>query len=340
MYVQVLPEVKRLQVECAGSICPPSLNPEGLDFPPGLLWVPGQLLKATVSGSAYLNGRTWAPPNHVVDMQITAPPVEEVRLAGRSDPAPDNLTSVSVPKLEIAESEDCKGLEAALVPVLREVLAMHQVPGKVHADNSKGARWWTCPEQPFLCPLSGFPICLLPYPPFKLRVDARHSGSHRLVDGRFLAMRMIVIGCREVCGRDLQASDISAIDDYMHRCKLGRCRPGRAAALEKEVQESTDMAQRAEARQELHSMVTIAKAELDKLRRIQENRLLQINRMLPARAQAALKNMRKSLLSKIDDSSFAVSKRSTACKRGRLSSSASVSTQAVTSSAASEASHE
>eukprot|EP00930_Biecheleria_cincta_P100619 TRINITY_DN9222_c0_g1_i2.p1 TRINITY_DN9222_c0_g1~~TRINITY_DN9222_c0_g1_i2.p1 ORF type:complete len:347 (+),score=72.31 TRINITY_DN9222_c0_g1_i2:60-1100(+) len=338
MYVRVPPGVERLQAECAGSIS--SLDLEVLDFPPGLLWSPGQFLKAIIGGSAHLDGLPQAPLNRVADVQMTTPPVDEVILAGRSDAAPDNLPSVSVSKVETAEFEDCIGLEAALAPVLRDVLAKDQVPDKVHAGNSKGARWWTCPEQPLLCPLSGFPICLLPYPPFKLRIDGKRSGFQRLVDGRFLAMHMIATGCREVCGRELQASDLCEVDDYMHRCKLGPCRPGRAAALEKEAQEATDPAHRVNARRELDSMVITARAELDKLKRIQENRLLQVNRKLPAHAQAELKHMRKSLLSKIDDSSPAISKKSTACKRGRLSSSASVSTQAVTCSGSSEASHE
>eukprot|EP00930_Biecheleria_cincta_P100618 TRINITY_DN9222_c0_g1_i1.p1 TRINITY_DN9222_c0_g1~~TRINITY_DN9222_c0_g1_i1.p1 ORF type:complete len:364 (+),score=78.90 TRINITY_DN9222_c0_g1_i1:73-1164(+) len=355
MYVRVPPGVERLQVQCAGSIFLSSLD---LKAPPGLLWSPGQLLKAIISGSGYSNGMTQAAPlnhvadvqkttplldeaplNHVADVQMTSPLVDDMKLAGRPDAAPDNLPSVPVPRAETAEFEDRIGLEAALVPALRNALAKDQDPDEAHAGKRKGARWWTCPEQPLLCPLSGFPICLLPYPPFKLRVDARRSGRYRLVDGRFLAMRMIATGCRDVCGRELQASDLCEVDDYMHRCKLGPCRPGRAAALEKTTREATDPAHRAEAKRDLDSMVIAARAELDKLKRIQENRLLQVNRKLPAHAQAAMKNMRTSLLSEID-SSPAVSKRCTACKRGRLPSFASVSTQEVSSSGASEASHE
>eukprot|EP00930_Biecheleria_cincta_P031222 TRINITY_DN21676_c0_g1_i1.p1 TRINITY_DN21676_c0_g1~~TRINITY_DN21676_c0_g1_i1.p1 ORF type:complete len:339 (+),score=51.18 TRINITY_DN21676_c0_g1_i1:31-1047(+) len=330
MYVPVLPDPECVQLECgdgqvAQVILSKPVNPELLEFPPGFFWIPGQLLQATARGSASLAGPTQEPLGSVADvMQVTPSRGEVVNIAGCSDAAIDNAD-----------------LEAALEPALRAVLARDQFPHKAGAGHGKGVRWWNCPEPPLLCPLTGFPICLLPYPPFKLRTDAKCPSPHRLVDGKFLALCIIAKGCHHACGRKLQTSDISAIDDYFYRCKLGNLRPGRVAALEKEAREAPDLAQRVKARRDLDGMVMIAGAELCKLCRIQDRRLLQINRMMPACAQATLKSMRNSLLTKIFETSTAEpSKSSSANERGRCSSSASMSTQAVTCSGSSDASQE
>eukprot|EP00930_Biecheleria_cincta_P098440 TRINITY_DN9009_c0_g1_i2.p1 TRINITY_DN9009_c0_g1~~TRINITY_DN9009_c0_g1_i2.p1 ORF type:complete len:296 (-),score=51.83 TRINITY_DN9009_c0_g1_i2:69-857(-) len=260
-------------------------------------------------------------------MQFTPSQVEVAKLACCSDAAFSNLTP-----------EDYADLQGALESVLRAVLAKDELRKSARGDNGRSTRWWTHPDVTLLCPLTGFPIWLLPYPPFKLRTDAELPGSYHLVDGKFLAMSMIATGCHEVCGRQMQASDIEAIDDYMHRRKLGPHRPGRAAALEKEVQKSSDLEHQAKARRELDSIVRLATAELRKLRYIQENRLHQINSMLPDRAQASLKSLRKSLLSKIDRTSLTVSKQSSASKHRQLSPSAISSAQTIISGGSSKAS--
>jgi len=147
-------------------------------------------------------------------------------------------------------------------------------------DKSGGSvRWWTKPDLPLLCPLTRFPVTLLPYPPFKFRVDPQRSSPHRLVDGKFLAMQLIVSGRFSACGRDLLQSDINALDDYVHRCKLGPYRPGRALALAREVASpQTHPERRVQAAQELESLTASTRTELGKLRRIQENRLMQLNK--------------------------------------------------------------
>ena len=61
-------------------------------------------------------------------------------------------------------------------------------------------------------------------------MDPARPAPHRLVDGKFLALSCIVTG-RYFAGRELQTSDIGALDDYIHRCKLGPYRPGRALTL-------------------------------------------------------------------------------------------------------------
>lgn len=168
--------------------------------------------------------------------------------------------------------------EAALVPVLTNVL------GKEMSRSEYGgacARWWTKPMLPLLCPLTKFPMCLLPYPPFKFRVDSKRSGPHQLVDGKFLAMNVIVTGELFACGRELQASDIIALDDYIRRCKLGPYRPGRAVELRRQAENGATPDLREQAAKELETCRSSARAELGKLRRIQENRLLQINKAMP-----------------------------------------------------------
>jgi len=142
-------------------------------------------------------------------------------------------------------------------------------------------RWWARPDLPLQCPITRFPICFLPYPPFKLRVDPKRSNSHRLVDGKFLAMQVIVTNKCNACGRQLEASDLKALDDYVHRCKLGPFRPGREAVLANAVADATSPEARRHALQVHARFLSAARAELVKLRRIQENRLLQATAVLP-----------------------------------------------------------
>jgi hypothetical protein len=92
---------------------------------------------------------------------------------------------------------------------------------------SKSNRWWTSTRLPLTCRLSGFPINLLPYPPFKLRVNANEPNPHSLVDGKFLALRVIASGSLAVRGQgqDLSPSEITTLGQYMQKCKLGPFRP-------------------------------------------------------------------------------------------------------------------
>lgn len=180
-------------------------------------------------------------------------------------------------------------IEAALEPVLKEMLGQDKGKGKGKEKTQPGSvRWWTRPTSPLLCPLSGFPTCLLPYPPFKLRVDAAKSTPHRLVDGKFLAMTCIVTGRYSACGRELESSDISALDDYIHRCKLGPYRPSRGISLAQQAAHGTPE-ERETAAQELEKFAEAARNELGKVRRIQENRLVQIKQAFPPHLQAAIR---------------------------------------------------
>jgi len=323
--------------------------PPGLPAPPGLetsgLAV-GDLLRAYACEqmSPVSTASTVASAESAAEVAFQNRVLEQVVL-----PEAQPLTEEAVPPFErmtseqtgawdtqvlcgLSECGDDEQLEAILKPVLQDTLGQSKGKG---GTNESCARWWTVLQEgvPLLCPLTRFPICLLPYPPFKLRVDPKHPSPHRLVDGKFLAMRCIVTGQFEACGRDLQNSDISALDDYVHRCKLGQYRPGRVAVLTKDASDGTTAEQRSKASKELERLVDAARAEIAKLRRIQENRFLQISKALPARAQAILKGPRQSSTEK-DSSPKSPAK--TSSGRGRLSSLGSASTRASISSGASD----
>lgn len=139
----------------------------------------------------------------------------------------------------------------------------------------KPNRWWTLSH--VLCPLSGFPIALLPYPPFKLRMQADKNNPHALVDGRFLALRLISSGSLVVNGRCLQPAEVAALEEYIHRCKLGRLHPEHAMTLAEYAKNpELSRAERQKARQELRQLRTAAKTEFRKLKQIQEKRLTQV----------------------------------------------------------------
>lgn len=148
-------------------------------------------------------------------------------------------------------------------------------------DFSKGdseSRWWTRSRQPLLCPLTNFPIKLLPYPPFKLRVDPAKPSPHKLVDGKFLAMQLIVNPRALTAIRELQASDVAALDEYVQRCKLGRFRPGLAMSLMQEISNASSSLEKERLEKELEKFRSTARSELGKLKRIQENRLSQLQK--------------------------------------------------------------
>jgi hypothetical protein len=139
-------------------------------------------------------------------------------------------------------------------------------------------RWWTSSQAPLICPLSNFPICLLPYPPFKLRMlPEGDAGPHKLVDGKFLSLMVIASEEMIACGRELQPNDVKALDAYMQRCKLGSLRLGRAVALK---EASMSLNHSAEEQQvfasKLNELRLAACAELRKLQQIQKYRIARI----------------------------------------------------------------
>eukprot|EP00931_Biecheleriopsis_adriatica_P062202 TRINITY_DN37460_c1_g1_i3.p1 TRINITY_DN37460_c1_g1~~TRINITY_DN37460_c1_g1_i3.p1 ORF type:complete len:341 (-),score=73.25 TRINITY_DN37460_c1_g1_i3:152-1174(-) len=192
---------------------------------------------------------------------------------------------VSAARSSTKHGKDDAALEAALRPILQQIISK--------SGGRKGqGDWWKCLQSPLLCPLTRFPICLLPYPPFKLRVKGSGSSSYQLVDGKYLAMKCILSDMQ------LRDSDMKSLDAYLHRCKLNQYRPMHAAALAQEARFGSTKDKRKEASQQLQSYIGHTRHELGKLRRIQENRLQQITEALPAEMQAKLKGLREKELGK------------------------------------------
>mmetsp|Transcript_72521 Transcript_72521/g.125830 ORF Transcript_72521/g.125830 Transcript_72521/m.125830 type:complete len:383 (+) Transcript_72521:54-1202(+) len=155
-------------------------------------------------------------------------------------------------------------------------------------QSAQSNRWWTMPRYPMVCPLSGFPVNLLPYPPFKLRQTAADPNPHSLVDSKFFALLLISSGSLNVNGRCLEQSEVDALGKHIHRCKLGSHRPDIAFSLaEKAQDEGLTECQRADAMQALGKMRAAAKCELGKLRRIQEQRLFQLHDKLTSCSDGA-----------------------------------------------------
>lgn len=140
------------------------------------------------------------------------------------------------------------------------------------------AQWWhdCLPEK--VCPLSGFPIALLPYPPFKFRKDPVRPEGFILVDGKYLAMQFIATGRSEVCGRQLTWSDIKSLDTYVRRCSLGPFRPYAVLELQLASTNSEMLEEREMATKKLARLQERAWIEMRKLRRIQAQRLHDIHR--------------------------------------------------------------
>lgn len=161
-------------------------------------------------------------------------------------------------------------------------------------QSAKSTRWWTMPQFPVVCKFSGFPINLLPYPPFKLRQIASEPNPHSLVDGKYLALLMISTGSYTVNGRCLEQSEIDALGKHMHRCKLGPYRPDLALSLAQKAANSRSQSEREESIQALSKMRATARCELGKLRWIQEQRLFQLLERLTSSPDAGVsKKMQK-----------------------------------------------
>mmetsp|Transcript_201 Transcript_201/g.484 ORF Transcript_201/g.484 Transcript_201/m.484 type:complete len:639 (-) Transcript_201:260-2176(-) len=131
--------------------------------------------------------------------------------------------------------------------------------------GGRGQRWWS--QLRDVCPVSGFPVGLLPYPPFKLHVRPAGTAKpiSRFVDGPFLVLSMLVSWKFEALGCPLTVSDITALDTYMKRCKLGPFRIGYALEL---VGFNTE-----ESLQELQALRARASRRLDVLRHVQRVRV-------------------------------------------------------------------
>lgn len=135
-------------------------------------------------------------------------------------------------------------------------------------------QWWKECRTPLTCPLTGFPINLLPYPPYKLRKDPAKPWQYVLVDGKFLALYLITTGTFMANGRHLTHQDITSLSQHMHRCKLRYFSPERALQLEEAVWSDQGSGRmNLEASAELSKLKAAARAELARLRQIQDQRM-------------------------------------------------------------------
>lgn len=139
-------------------------------------------------------------------------------------------------------------------------------------EDRKG-RWWTQYDPSNICPLTQFPISLLPYPPFKFRHQPQSPLEFWLVDGKAMVMQLIVSSELTIGDRTLVESDVRALDDYMHRCKLGPLRVGRAEQIKMAIAKAADLIDAEKWEKELAIIRTRAREELHKLLCIQKKRL-------------------------------------------------------------------
>lgn len=125
-------------------------------------------------------------------------------------------------------------------------------------------RWWA--ELSDLCPLSGFPIAHLPYPPFKVQVTK--GQGHKFFDGQFLMLHILSSFSLEISGRSLTQQEIQALDGHVKKCKLSPFRLSRALELLYLVGQGN-----ARAQQEMAELRSKAAKKLGALKHIQRARL-------------------------------------------------------------------
>lgn len=131
--------------------------------------------------------------------------------------------------------------------------------------SSRGQqRWWM--ELSDLCPLSGFPIAHLPYPPFKLQLG--RGQGHQFFDGQFLLLHLLSSFNFEVRGKPLNEQEIQALDQHVKKCKLSPLRLSRALELLCLVSQGS-----AGAKQEMQELRSRATKKLGTLKHIQRARL-------------------------------------------------------------------
>jgi|Transcript_49413 hypothetical protein len=188
-------------------------------------------------------------------------------------PSREEATACDNKPLANCNYKQLQFLPSAFDPNLKEI---GEIVAKLTLQlTSNNDKWWKSSQVPLTCPLTGFPIKLLPYPPFKLKMPS--SSSRILVDGKALALNLIATcnsGTNSWC---LNRPDLLALGDYMHRCKLGPLRPDVAIALAEDIKSlNLSQAERDQSAQELNRMVCAAQAELKKLHWIQEQRLLRL----------------------------------------------------------------
>lgn len=159
-------------------------------------------------------------------------------------------------------------------------------------QSIKMHRWWTMLHLPLVCPVSGFPINLLHYPPFKLRETAADPNPHSLVDGKSLALFLLSTGSLTVNGRSLEPFEVAALGEHNRRCKVGQYRFNEALSLLcKTHDEGILDTDRAEAVHVFSKIQVIASSDLASLQYMQEQRLLQLHEQMTSSADKVRNKM-------------------------------------------------
>merc|ERR1712061_616405 len=128
-------------------------------------------------------------------------------------------------------------------------------------DKTAQGRWWT--THPFACPLSNFPICMLPYPPFRLR-SRRISLGSKYVDGKILALHFVCTGTFAIPGHELGPHDMASLDEYVRKCGH-QYRPGVAFELAEKIVEGSSVTEVEKAKEDLTKFGTAARSQLTRL---------------------------------------------------------------------------
>ena len=158
--------------------------------------------------------------------------------------------------------------------------------------EKKDPRWWKKYPVRQVCPVSRFPICLLSYPPYKLRDESRDlrgpSLKYVLVDAKYLALQVICSGVFKVGKqRCLQLRDLLDLDEHLDRCALTPLRVTAFYQLCEAAQAEGDP--KSQHREEILKMRNYAARELVDLKKLQEKCLS----ILPEREVLQLQSNRR-----------------------------------------------
>lgn len=139
-------------------------------------------------------------------------------------------------------------------------------PPHKKVDVKRNPRWWQGYPPSRLCALSGFPIYMLPYPPFSLPVV--DAADRIYFDGRFLVLHLISTFESSLCGVEITREFVDALDVHLHRRHLGTWRIKKIIDLLKSDKKEDQRALaklRDQARQELKQLVAIQESRVQGL---------------------------------------------------------------------------
>mmetsp|Transcript_66817 Transcript_66817/g.168730 ORF Transcript_66817/g.168730 Transcript_66817/m.168730 type:complete len:461 (-) Transcript_66817:79-1461(-) len=157
------------------------------------------------------------PSAGVEDIKSVSDP-EPARRKRRRRPHRSSGTPPAQSDVKASSSSSQVGFDASSGKVSRTS------PGK----GELGHRWWASVMD--VCPVSHFPVSMLPYPPFKCPAAPPAKG-YVMVDGAFVVMKVISTWQFKLLGRTMDQAVIEDLDKYMRRFKLGPFRLSRALEL-------------------------------------------------------------------------------------------------------------